>query len=67
MRPPEEALKYLESAAGGRPNDATINYHLAVAYEKLNRRTEARRAVDRALGLGAFPEQSDATALKERL
>jgi putative PEP-CTERM system TPR-repeat lipoprotein len=63
----EEALKYLESAAGGRPNDATINYHLAVAYEKLNRRTEARRSVERALGLGTFPEQSDATALKERL
>ncbi len=62
-----EALKFLESAAGARPDDASIQYHLAAAYEKLNRRTEARRAVDRSLTLGAFPEQPEAHALKARL
>jgi len=63
----DEALKYLESAAGAKPNNASIQYHLAVAYEKLNRRTEARRAVEHSLGLGDFPEQADANALKARL
>jgi predicted Zn-dependent protease len=62
-----EAVKLLESAAGAKPGDATIHYHLAVAYEKLNRRTEARRAVDRSLELGEFPELTDAKSLKARL
>jgi Flp pilus assembly protein TadD len=63
----DEALKYLESAAGARPDDASINYHLAAAYEKLNRRTEARRAVDRSLKSSDFPERKDADALRARL
>jgi putative PEP-CTERM system TPR-repeat lipoprotein len=63
----DEALKFLESAAGAKPGDPSIQYHLAVAYEKLNRRTEARRAVDRSLEFGDFPEQSDAKSLKARL
>lgn len=63
----EEALKYLESAAGASPNDPSINYHLAVAYEKLNRRTEARRSLDRSLKSAAFPERAEADALKEQL
>jgi putative PEP-CTERM system TPR-repeat lipoprotein len=62
-----EAVKLLESAAGANPKDPSIQYHLAVAYEKLNRRTEARRAVDRSLKSGDFPEQADAKSLKDRL
>jgi putative PEP-CTERM system TPR-repeat lipoprotein len=62
-----EALPFLETAAASKPNDPTMQYHLAVAYEKLNRRTEARRAVDRALELGVFDEQANAKSLKERL
>jgi putative PEP-CTERM system TPR-repeat lipoprotein len=62
-----EALRYLESAAGARPDDASINYHLAAAYEKLNRRTEARHAVDRSLKSSDFPEKAEAVALRGRL
>jgi putative PEP-CTERM system TPR-repeat lipoprotein len=64
---PDEAVKFLESAAGARPDDASIQYHLAVAYERLNRRTEARRAIDRSLELGTFAEREDAQALRTRL
>ncbi|HVM98476.1 MAG TPA: XrtA/PEP-CTERM system TPR-repeat protein PrsT, partial [Candidatus Acidoferrales bacterium] len=63
----DEAVKFLEVASGARPNDPSIQYHVAVAYERLNRRTEARRAVDRSLELGAFTERDDAQALKARL
>jgi cellulose synthase operon protein C len=63
----DEAVKFLESAAGARPDDASIQYHVAVAYERLNRRTEARRAVDRSLELGTFAERDDAKALRTRL
>jgi predicted Zn-dependent protease len=63
----EDVLKYMESAAGARPEAPSINYHVAVAYEKLNRRTEARRSLDRSLKSAVFPERADADALKQRL
>ena len=63
----EEAVKFLETAAGARPDDPSIQYHVAVAYERMNRRTEARRAVDRSLELGTFAERDDAQALRQQL
>ncbi len=64
----DEAVRYLEAAAGAEPDNASIQYHVAVVYEKLNRHTEARRAIDRALKDGAaFPEQPEAQALRTRL
>jgi putative PEP-CTERM system TPR-repeat lipoprotein len=62
----EEALTYLEVAAAARPN-ASISYHLAAAYEQVKRTADARRAVDRALSLGQFPERADAQKLRDRL
>ena len=62
-----EGLQYLELASNLRPNDASIQYHLASAYERLNRRTEARRAIDHSLESGEFPERADAVALRARL
>lgn len=37
----EEAVKYLEPAAAGLPNDPLAQFHLAMAYADLGRQTEA--------------------------
>jgi tetratricopeptide (TPR) repeat protein len=52
----QEALRLGER--GGAPDDATIHYHLGLAYEKTNQNALARQHLERALKLS--PDNSDA-------
>jgi putative PEP-CTERM system TPR-repeat lipoprotein len=61
-----EAIQQLERAATRMAQNATVQYHLAVAYEKAGRLWEAQRAAQRAVDLGDFPERSEAESLIER-
>jgi Flp pilus assembly protein TadD len=45
----EEALRYLEPAAQGLPDDPVVQYHLGMAYAALGRRDEAVAQLTRAL------------------
>jgi cellulose synthase operon protein C len=45
----EEALEYLEPAAAGLPDDSLVQYHLGMTYLALDRPTEARDTLERAL------------------
>ena len=45
----EEALRYLEPAARGLPDDPVVQYHLGMAYAALGRRDEAVAQLTRAL------------------
>jgi cellulose synthase operon protein C len=45
----EEALRYLEPAAAGLPNDPLVQYHLGMTYAALGRSDAARIALSRAL------------------
>ena len=47
----EDALRYLEPAARGLPNDPLVQYHLAMAYDAAERHDEARVQFERALAL----------------
>lgn len=46
---PAEALRYLEPAAEGLPNDPLVQFHLGMTYAALERPAEARAALTRAL------------------
>ncbi len=52
------ALEYLEPAAAGLPQDATVQYHLGRVYQELGRRDEAmaqmRKAIERVGPLGSI-------------
>jgi predicted Zn-dependent protease len=45
----DRALRYLEPAAAGLPDDALAQFHLGMAYAGLNRPEDARRQLIRAL------------------
>ena len=45
----EEALRYLEPAAQGLPDDPVVQYHLGMAYAALGRRDDAVAQLTRAL------------------
>ena len=47
----EEALEHLEPAAQGLPEHALVQYHLGMTYHALNRTSEARATLTRALEL----------------
>lgn len=54
----EEALSHLEPAARGLPQDAAVQYHLAMAYAAMNRRDDALailRRITAAADAGAAP------------
>ncbi len=48
----EEALSYLEPAAGNLTNDALTQYHLGMTYLSLERHAAARETLTRAIALG---------------
>jgi tetratricopeptide (TPR) repeat protein len=61
----EEALRHLEPAAEGLPDDAVVQFHLGMVYDRLGRREEAARQFRRALDLGegrALPQLETARA-----
>lgn len=45
----EEAIKYLEPAAEGLPQDPLVQYHLGMAYFDAERKSDAREALSRAV------------------
>jgi Flp pilus assembly protein TadD len=55
-----EGLSYLRASARARPQNATIQYHLGVAYQRVGDSEGARGALKKALALGDFPERGDA-------
>lgn len=61
------AQQLLEKAHAIAPENPWIDYHLARAFAKNGRHTEARDALRRALSTGAFPDRSDAVAMLRRL
>lgn len=67
----EEAIEYLEPAARALANDPIVQYHLASAYEALNRAEDAVTAYERALALvdedDPRPQIALARAAVERL
>ncbi len=55
-----EGLDLLRSSARARPDNATVQYHLGVAYRENSDVEAAKRALQRALSLGEFTESPDA-------
>ena len=61
-----EGLRYLQSSASNRPDNASVQYHLGVAYQLTGQNERAARALRRAVDIGGFEELEDAkSALSE--
>ncbi len=62
----ENAVKYLEAARKGAPQQPTIRYHLAVVYLKMGRTGEGKSELRQALAISRdFPEAENARKLLE--
>lgn len=59
---PQAAIDHLLLSARQKPDNATVQYHLGVAYLEAGRTREGRAALERAVDLGGFPELEDARA-----
>ena len=55
-----ESLNYLRQSVQANPDNASVQYHLGMAYRDVGDRNAAEKALRDALGLGKFPEQEDA-------
>jgi len=53
----DESRKILERVASILPNNPTVNYHLALAYQRSGDRAQALSRVNKALESGKFPEE----------
>ena len=62
-----EAVEVLEQAVAGKPESATIRYHLGSALRAAGEEERAREMLEAALELGAFPEAEQARAELARL
>ena len=66
----EDALRYLEPAARGLPQDPFVQFHLGMTYRALGRHAEARTQLERALeifGGAELPQYLEAQAALESL
>jgi putative PEP-CTERM system TPR-repeat lipoprotein len=63
----EDGLKVLEKAAVNAHDNPTVYYHLALAYDEHKEKGAAVQYLQKALGLGDFPEQHQAAALLSQL
>jgi Flp pilus assembly protein TadD len=64
----ETALKHLEFAAEGAPDNAEIQYHLGKAYKQTGRNTDAKIHLERAIASKqAFPGDAEAKTLLESM
>ncbi|MBF0559590.1 MAG: tetratricopeptide repeat protein [Nitrospirae bacterium] len=63
----EDARKMLRNAAEQMPDNATVNYHLALAYKENGNKGLAIESLQKALKGGAFKEANDASALLAKL
>lgn len=64
---PVDAKKVLEKAATLLPNNPTVQYHLALAYNASGDKHNAVKALQKALSLGAFPDVRAASTLMAEL
>ena len=63
----EEGLKMLEQAAAAVHDNPSVYYHLALAYNEHKEKDAAVKYLQKALGLGDFPEHRQATVLLSQL
>ncbi len=63
----EEGLDYLRSSARVRPDNASVQFHLGVAYMKMGEHENAIRALEKALTIGDFNEVREARKMLEQL
>jgi putative PEP-CTERM system TPR-repeat lipoprotein len=63
----EDGLKVLEKAAANAHDNPSVLYHLALAYDEHKEKGVAVQYLQKALGLGDFPEQHQAVALLSQL
>lgn len=64
---PAEAKMVLEKAANLLPNNPTVQYHLALAYNASGDKNNAVKSLQKALSLGAFPDARAASTLMAEL
>jgi len=57
----------LEKATAILPNNPTVNYHLALAYQATGDKARAAATLRKALQLGNFPEEQGAKTLLAQL
>ncbi|MEM9620153.1 MAG: XrtA/PEP-CTERM system TPR-repeat protein PrsT [Pseudomonadota bacterium] len=62
-----EGLGLLRDSARQRPDNASVQYHLGVAYHKLGDRENAIEALEKALTIGDFNEAREARRILEEL
>jgi putative PEP-CTERM system TPR-repeat lipoprotein len=63
----EDGLKVLKQAAANVHDNPSVYYHLALAYDEHKEKGAAVQYLQKALGLGDFPEQHQAAALLSQL
>jgi predicted Zn-dependent protease len=63
----DQGMRMLRKASESSPKNATIMYHLALAYQGSGDRTRAAETLQAALALGSFPEAGEAQALLEKI
>ena len=56
----ERAIGLIRRSSEEKPDDATVRYHLGVAYLDAGRTAAGRAALEEAIRLGPFPEREDA-------
>jgi len=64
---PDVAKKVLEKAVGLLPDNPTVHYHLAVAYNETGDKNNALRILEKAFSLGDFPDAKAAASLAAKL
>jgi FimV-like protein len=63
----EQGMRMLRKASESSPKNATIMYHLALAYKETGDQAKATETLQRALALGDFPEAREAQTLLEKI
>ena len=62
-----DAVKVMERAATLLPNDPTVRYHLALAYNLAGDKAKSQQALQKCLALGACPDTKAAQTLLAQL
>ena len=60
-------MRHLEASASQRPTNASVHYHLGIAYQQLGDHERARRSLEKAVGLGTFDEIDQARKALEQI
>jgi putative PEP-CTERM system TPR-repeat lipoprotein len=63
----DQGVKMLKKVAESSPRNPSIQYHLALAYQRSGDSSKAVNTFEKALALGDFPEAQDAKTLLEKI